>query len=370
MTDAVYIGDTSGITLANQSALDQLGYSSYEELNRNIGMLAAEIQTRDASTGEIIQPDQQAFARALTGEYVTQNVKITNLKSNSEHIVRSAAAPVIVDGQIVAAVAVNTDITEQWQTEKALLKSEQKLIEFNHTLEQQVKERTAELVELASNQKELEEQLQQQIFRAILDTQEIERKRIAETLHNSLGQILYAVKLSLGTVNKSLLNGNDRESLKNADKLLNDAITESRRMSHELMPVILEDFGLKNAVEDICRQFTGTIKFKCRINGLNTRLHKYLETTVYRIIQELMINIVKHSNATEAAVNIEVKKKGVLVTVEDNGKGLVNYSQKHDGIGLKTIRNNVNLLNGKINIISKPGKGTIISIDIPVKPID
>jgi signal transduction histidine kinase len=140
-------------------------------------------------------------------------------------------------------------------------------------------------------------------------------------------------------------------------------------MSHELMPVILEDFGLKNAVEDICRQFTGTIKFRCCINGLNSRLHKYLETAVYRIIQELMINIVKHSGATEATVNIEIKKKGVLVMVEDNGNGLVNYSQKYDGIGLKTIRNNVNLLNGKINITSKPGKGTIISIDIPVKPI-
>ncbi|HTK18338.1 MAG TPA: GAF domain-containing protein [Mucilaginibacter sp.] len=370
MTDAVYIGDTSGITLANQSALDQLGYSDYEELNRNIGVLAAEIQTRDALTDEIILPGRQAFARALAGEYVTQNVKITNLKSGSEHIVRSAATPVIVDGQIVAAVAINTDITEQWQTEKALLKSEQKLTEFNHTLEKQIKERTAELVELASSQKELEERLQQQIFRAVLDTQEVERKRIAETLHNSLGQILYAVKLSLSTVNKSLLNGNDKESLKNADKLLNDAITESRRMSHELMPVILEDFGLKNAIEDICRQFTGTIKFKCRINGLNRQLHKYLETAIYRIIQELMINIVKHSGATEATVNIEVKKKGMLVTVEDNGKGLVNYSQKYDGIGLKTIRNNVNLLNGKINIASKPDKGTIISIDIPVKPID
>lgn len=367
MSDAVYIGDTTGITLANQSALDQLGYSSYEELNRNIGILSVEIQTRDASTDKVITPEHQAFARALAGEYVTQNVKIRNLKSGLEYIVRSAAAPVIVDGQIVAAVAVNTDITEQWQTEKALRKSEQKLTEFNNTLEQQVKERTAKLVELVSNQKQLEEQLQQQIFRAVLDTQEIERKRIAETLHNSLGQILYAAKLSLSTVNKSPMTENDKEGLKNADKLLNDAIIESRRLSHELMPVILEDFGLKTAVEDICRKLSGKIQFKCRFKGAIKQLDKYIEVAIYRLVQELVMNVVKHSDATDALVAIEVHKTSVQVAVQDNGRGFNVVKEKRDGIGLKTIRNNVNLLKGNINITSGRGQGTIINIDIPIK---
>ncbi|MDO3624653.1 ATP-binding protein [Mucilaginibacter sp. BT774] len=258
------------------------------------------------------------------------------------------------------------DITQQKTAETALLESEKKLKEFDVTLEQLVKKRTNELVELVANQKEIAEELQQRIYRTILDTQEMERKRIAETLHNSIGQILYAVKLSLNTVNKSLLTENDRESLKNADKLLSDAIAEGRRLSHGLMPVILEDFGLKSAVEDICKQFDKDIKFKCRFTGLNKRLHKHLEIAVYRIVQELMMNVVKHSGAKEAAVNIEVKKKEVLITVQDDGKGLDKHFNKYDGIGLKNIRSNVDLLNGNIDITSKPGKGTSINIDIPV----
>ncbi|MGN6637715.1 MAG: GAF domain-containing protein [Mucilaginibacter sp.] len=232
--------------------------------------------------------------------------------------------------------------------------TEQKLAEEKHN-------------ELLRRQKELEEWQQQRIFRAILDTQEEERKRIAENLHNSLGQILYGAKLSLGQVLKTELNESDKQNLKNADKLLNEAITESRRLSHELMPVILEDFGLKTAVEDLCRQFQGSIKFKYRFSGLNKRLDKYIEIAIYRIVQELMMNIVKHSKANEALIALEVKKAHILALIQDNGVGFDSQGKKRNGIGLKTIRNKINLLNGNINMISSPGNGVVINIDIPVK---
>jgi PAS domain S-box-containing protein len=494
ISDAVYIGDASGITLANQPALDQLGYESYDDLNRHIGELSVEIQTRDAETNEIISPEQQAFARALAGEYVTQNVTIRKRKDGSERILRSAASPVEVDGKIIAAVAVNTDITEQWRTAAALHESEQKLKELNESLEQQVKDRTSELQQshdslqsildttlvqmsileavrnennqiidfeiklvnkeleketgrndlvgkfyateypgikqmglfdlivkttetgepqateyfytyegfdkwfssmfiklndgvvatnmditdrklaeeqvknFAIRQKELEEKQQQEIFRAVLDTQEAERKRIAENLHNSLGQMLYAIKLGLGTVNKSQLAENAWESLKNVDKLLSEAINESRRLSHELMPTILEDFGLKAAVEDICRKLSDKVKIKCRFKGLAKKMEGHIETAVYRLVQELVMNIVKHSDAAEALVLVEIGKSAILISVQDNGKGFNVMKEKRAGIGLKTIRNSVNLLNGDIDIVSKPGEGTIINIEIPYKP--
>jgi len=251
------------------------------------------------------------------------------------------------------------------RAEQALRENEQKLKEFNNILELQVKERTAELTELLLRQKELEERQQQEIFRTILDTQEVERKRIAETLHNSLGQILYAAKLILGKVNKSPMTEDDKESLKNADKLLNDAITESRRLSHELMPVILEDFGLKTAIEDICQRLSGRTQFKCRFKGAIKRLDKYIEIAIYRLVQELMMNVVKHAEAIHSLIAIEVYHDRVLILVQDDGKGFAASKDKGGGIGLKTIRNNLSLLKGNIDIASKAGNGTIITIDVP-----
>src|SRR5215217_2067427 len=117
ISDGVYIGGMEGITLANQPALDQLGFTTREELNRHIGTLASEINTRDAVTGEFIPAAEQAFAKALQGERVTQDVLVTHRLTGEEMFLRCAASPVIHNEKIVAAVAVNTDITQQYKTD-------------------------------------------------------------------------------------------------------------------------------------------------------------------------------------------------------------------------------------------------------------
>jgi PAS domain S-box-containing protein len=124
MPDAVYIGGLDGITLANQPALDQLGFTSREELNRHVGTLAEEIDTRDAMTRASITVEDQAFTRALGGERVVQDVRVRHRLSGDERIVRCAAAPVVIDGKVIAAVAVNTDVTEARRVEEELRESE------------------------------------------------------------------------------------------------------------------------------------------------------------------------------------------------------------------------------------------------------
>lgn len=124
ISDAVYIGNVNGITLANQVALDQLGFTTREELNRNIGTLAEEIKTRDALTGEFIPAERQAFARALGGEWVTQDVLVRHRLRDEDMVVRCAASPVILNGTVIAAIAVNTDVTEQRKAEAALKENE------------------------------------------------------------------------------------------------------------------------------------------------------------------------------------------------------------------------------------------------------
>jgi two-component system, NarL family, sensor kinase len=210
---------------------------------------------------------------------------------------------------------------------------------------------------------------QHELFKATLDAQEKERRRIAESLHNGLGQILYGAKL---TLNDLRLKPGDtwqekhQQIIQDTEKLLTEAINETRRMSHELIPTVLEDFGLKTAIEDICRQFKHVLNINCSFIGLPAKIDQYIEIAVYRIIQELVTNIIKHAEATKSSIHVEVNSY-IKVTVKDNGKGFATKTGE-DGIGLKTIQGNVKMLNGKLVINSTPGEGSTINITIPNKP--
>lgn len=233
------------------------------------------------------------------------------------------------------------------------------------TTQIKLKEKNKQLVK---ERKQMAERQQQEIFRATLSTQEEERKRIAESLHNGLGQLLYGVKLNMGQIN---INRPDRIqenqlALQQTGNLLAEAIKESRRISHELMPTILEDFGLRDAIEDICRQFNQAVHFKCQFIGQTRALDKFIQIAIYRIVQELMMNIVKHADAREAQVKVEVSTEEVRITVKDNGVGF-DTSEKNNGIGLKTIQSKVKLLNGNYKIISSPGAGATVEISFPNK---
>lgn len=215
------------------------------------------------------------------------------------------------------------------------------------------------------------ELLQKEIFRTILDTQQEERKRIAENLHNGLGQLLYGVKLSLSKnmINHASLIAVDHlKELKQTDDLLADAIKESRRLSHQLLPAVLEDFGLKVALDDICNQFQIGIHIRSIYTGLENKLDKFLETAIYRVVQELMMNVVKHAEASKITLKINANEEVIHIQVLDNGKGFVQEEVLNKGIGLKAIRNKANLLNGCLAISSVLGKGTAVSVLIPNVP--
>lgn len=212
------------------------------------------------------------------------------------------------------------------------------------------------------------ELLKKEIFRTVLETQQAERKRIAENLHNGLGQLLYGVKLNLSKnmLNHAKLSSADHlRELQGTDGLLADAIRESRRLSHELMPPILEDFGLKAALDDICNQFQLAIMIRPIYSGLENKRDKSIEVAIYRVVQELIINVVKHAEATKVILTINANEEVIHIQVHDNGKGFEHDQVLNNGIGLKAIRNKTNLLNGCLAINSVLGEGTVISVLIP-----
>jgi PAS domain S-box-containing protein len=205
---------------------------------------------------------------------------------------------------------------------------------------------------------------QQEVLSAILSTQEVERKRIAEALHNGLGQLLYAAKLNLE--GRAGTPASPRASL----KLLHEAIRTTRTISFELTPGILEDFGLTYALEELLRRIPRkSLQVQLQTQGLEEPLPKLLEVAVYRIVQELFNNIIKHAQAQEAFIYVEREADRLSVTVEDDGQGFddANNHTPRGGIGLPGLRNRISLLGGTFNIASRPGQGTIITIELPVR---
>lgn len=198
---------------------------------------------------------------------------------------------------------------------------------------------------------------QKEVLDAILTAQEDERRRIAEALHNGVGQLLYAIKLHLE---------NSEVPRNNAGlALLDEAIRATRGISFELTPGILEDFGLETALKELVKRIPRPpVRLQCRIPR---DLPRHVQVALYRIVQELLNNIMKHAKAGEIFVYLEKVEQQLHLSVEDDGVGF-DYQQERPfkGIGLSSIRNRVELLNGHIAINSRLGHGTIVTIQIPL----
>ncbi|HEX8515568.1 MAG TPA: sensor histidine kinase [Bacteroidia bacterium] len=218
-----------------------------------------------------------------------------------------------------------------------------------------------------------ERNAQQEIrSKAIIEAEENERTRIARELHDGIGQQLSAVKLNLSSL-ESTLDKKDAEQaifMKNALEMINDSVKEVRAVSHSMMPNALLKSGLASAVREFLNRIShsGKIKIELEISGLNERLESVIESILFRVIQESVNNIIKHSGASIVNIQIIRYEDELNMMIEDNGKGF-DPSSASAGIGLKNIRSRIEFINGTVNFDSSPGKGTTISIEIPIKTL-
>lgn len=194
--------------------------------------------------------------------------------------------------------------------------------------------------------------------REILNTQEQEQKRIAADLHDELGGNLAAIKMTLQSFN---LPGQQNETL---NYLIDTASNNARHIAHNLMPPDFENTSLKILLDKFYQQVNteGKINFHFFDSGNNGRFNKQEELMIYRIIMELTNNVIKHSKATEATIQLVYHEKQLTLMAEDNGQGMSPESE--DGIGLKSIRLRVNFFNGNLNVDTSKN-GTTILIQIP-----
>lgn len=196
-------------------------------------------------------------------------------------------------------------------------------------------------------------------LRASIAGEEKERVRMARELHDGVGGLLSAAKMNLELA-KDGVAADDNADYQEGMSLLEEAGTELRHVAHNLMPEILLQEGLAGAVEAFCERMDNKSKTQIKFQSFGTQKHTghHADLAIYRVIQELLHNIVKHANAETAIVQLNFQQDSSLsITVEDDGIGLEPASSA-DGIGLKNIQDRVKELGGKIYIESSKGKGT------------
>ncbi|WP_354586275.1 PAS domain-containing protein [Hymenobacter sp. UYCo722] len=207
-----------------------------------------------------------------------------------------------------------------------------------------------------------------ELLLGILQAQETERQRLAEVLHNGLGQVLYATKLHLDQLDTPALRALPALAglHQQTDRLLADAMRQTRTLAHELVPTSLVEFGLVAAVRDVCRDLsTPQLLVECQIWGEELPLPQPVQVTLFRLVQELVHNIVRHAGATQALLELETLPGGVSLRAEDNGHGF-DPRTVVEGLGLRTVRQAVALLGGTVAVDSSPEFGTHIRLRIPL----
>jgi signal transduction histidine kinase len=216
------------------------------------------------------------------------------------------------------------------------------------------------------------EMLHQQELRtkAVIEAEEKERMRIARDLHDGVGQTLSAAKLNLSSVESKLaLSAPDMEAaFKNAIHLVDESVKEVRAVSHNMMPNALMKQGLVAAVREFINRLSAvdSLKIDLEITGLSERLEASTETVLFRVLQEIVSNIVKHAKANHITIQLIKEEAELTILIEDNGVGFdTSRMNEFNGIGLKNIVSRIEFLNGTVNFDSRPGKGTTVIIEVP-----
>jgi len=212
----------------------------------------------------------------------------------------------------------------------------------------------------------LRQEIQIASLQAMVNGEEKERSRIARELHDGIGGTLGAIRTRVSAMVRKYKTAHTNDDFTELMQMLEEASADLRKTAHNLMPEILLQEGLAKASQLFCERLRKghSLQINTEIWGKVRRLPGDVELTAYRIIQELLHNILKHAGASQALVQIVFHESQLCITVEDNGRGMPANAVPKEGIGLQTIRERVRLMNGQIDTVSTPGQGTSVYIEL------
>jgi signal transduction histidine kinase len=265
----------------------------------------------------------------------------------------------------------------------SLFEHRQKLLSLLEISQNSLRNLAGQSTSIARNNTRLFGQLTANIDRlqgmskGVIRMQEEERSKISRELHDGIGQALTALKMNLDFVTADLgkqISPESRQQLEDARKLAEQSLTEVRELSRLLRPRMLDDLGLLPTLRWLARTFskrTG-IKVALETNGSRPKLDTEIETMLFRIAQEALNNVAKHSQSKTARVTLACLPRRIRLKIEDTGVGfdastMAKVDKEEFGSGLSGIRDRVTLWGGKFSIHSRAGSGTNLNVEIPVK---
>ncbi|MEX5216421.1 MAG: PAS domain S-box protein [Nitrospiraceae bacterium] len=339
--DAIISKDLSSIiTTWNSGAVRLFGYSALEVIGRPITILIP----ADRENEEV-----HILSRIRKGERLEHYETVRQHKDGSLIHISLTVSPIKdTQGRIIGASKIARNITERKQTEERL-----RLLTMQ--LDQRVAERTKELVLSRERLRALTSELS-------LAEQRV-RRQIASELHDYLGQLLVVCRLKLGQAGRRADEPELVQQLKDADKILDDAITYTRSLVAQLTPPVLREFGLSMALTWLAEQMAThglTVSLKMGSSLINPEEDQAI--LIFQSARELLMNVVKHAKTDHATLSVEVSGDGVLtIAVTDHGAGFDLSVEKLAAVkhfGLFSIRERMGALGGQLNIESRPGEGT------------
>jgi PAS domain S-box-containing protein len=375
--DGVIVTNTRGeVTFMNPVAGHLTGWNQEEAIGKSLNEVFNIINEK---TGKQIE---NPATKVIQGERTsgTANHSALIAKDGMEIPIDENVAPIRDEkGGTIGVVLVFRDVSEKREAEEALRKT-------HDELEIRVKERTAELLKINAllrqeieERKRTEEALQRsevelrRLPSRILEAHEEESKRIGQELHDGLAQTLSAIKVWVEAALMETGQENPPEftkSLESVIRLAQEAVEEVRRISKNLRPSILDDLGILATISWLCQEFEtiySSIDIQKEIDIEEDDVYDSLKIVIFRVLQEALNNIAKHSRATLVRLSLKKTDGRIELTIDDNGKGfdvehLLTEEQSKRGLGLDSMKERSVLSGGAFSIESNEGAGTIVRV--------
>jgi signal transduction histidine kinase len=216
---------------------------------------------------------------------------------------------------------------------------------------------------------DLSERVQSDSLRRVLSGQELERRRLARELHDETGQALTSILLGLKSVEEAKDPASIEQAARHLRELIVATLQDVRRLAVELRPKALDDFGLVPALERLAETISEHSGIPVQIAAQlgDERLPGEIETTLYRLVQEALTNVVKHARAKHVSILLVRRQDRVTAVVEDDGQGFDPQTTREDALGLVGMRERIGIVGGRLNVESRPDAGTTIAVEVPLR---